>query len=170
MQRPRFLALTSILLLVSVAGCTIGPPYVNPLAPEKVDSLRVSEIKIETRLIDPIHLHPPSEALPIIAKLMQTQVAKRLGRKFTPGAGDSTLVIAIERLTVEGVLNEPLSVRLKASATLLHPSMTVTYTAAELSISGVYRGTATEEISAFERFAMAAQGVANSLANQILTK
>ncbi|HXW23804.1 MAG TPA: hypothetical protein VEK73_03580 [Xanthobacteraceae bacterium] len=151
------------MIALVLGGMALPAPYINPLTPDQVDRLRISEV----------HFADPGESVDarIVSRaknLIRLRIVERLGAKFISGRGNSDLIVTINTLQVDGTIEQPRRVEIAVSATIVQSGVSASYSSGGVIVGRVQ--TATGEISAAERLPMAAQHAADGLVNLILTK
>ncbi|HEV2956898.1 MAG TPA: hypothetical protein VGX95_12325 [Xanthobacteraceae bacterium] len=141
----------------------VAPPYVNPLTPEQVDSLKISEIRF-TKFAGKVDASIIFRA----EELIKLRLTERLGAKFAPGRGNSVLIVTVRDLRIDGPVDRPQKVGIALGGTIVQAGFSASYSVGEMIVGRVQ--TATGEINATERLPMSAEAAADGIVNLILTK
>jgi hypothetical protein len=153
---------TAALALTLLCGLAQPPAYKNPLSPDQVEALRVSDIWYEKPQLVEVN----SKYAAFLFEAMRSRLIERLGDKFAPSNGNAVLIVRLEKLAIEGAPSLPKKVHANIKGkVLLKPNFSADYPGANETVhDNVYRNTVGGT------WPNLARSLADRLVNQILWK
>jgi hypothetical protein len=99
------------LIAHALGGMAIPPPYANPLTPDQVNRLTISEVHFAKFAGD-----VDAKFVSRVEDLIKSRMLERFGEKFVPGKGNSDVIVTIRTLQVDGPVEQPRRVEIALSA------------------------------------------------------
>jgi hypothetical protein len=142
-----------------------APPVVNPLPPEVIDRLRVSEISFRSQ---PASDYRASlETVDQAKALIKHQIIKALGARYSPGKGDTLLTISFLDFRIFGGNGGETFVTLWLSGQIDLPEWSASYISANLTVGQPANVPPSDPRAALP---LAAETTAGTLVNNIFQK